>query len=154
VVPECIVRLCVAGHGVVRLVSPDDTRQPFPLRGDGQMTFPHQLGFHRLQLGRHLLLVRDPLDPEPPLPGRPGDVPESQERERLRLPLAPRLPHPGRVRPEPPQPGLAGVQFQGELREPAAQLPQELLSVVLVLEPDDEVVRLCRTPDYADGTAR
>jgi hypothetical protein len=33
------------------------------------------------------------------------------------------------------------VQLQGELREPAAQLSREPLSVVLVLEPDDEVIR-------------
>jgi hypothetical protein len=54
------------------------------------------------------------------------------------------------VRPELDQPGLAGVQFQAELREPSAQFLQEPLSVVLVLEPDDEVVRLCRVPDYAE----
>jgi hypothetical protein len=53
------------------------------------------------------------------------------------------------VRPELDQPGLLGVQFQAELREPAAQFLQEPLSVVLVLEADNEVVRLCRTPDYA-----
>jgi hypothetical protein len=92
------------------------------------MAAAHQLGFHRLQLGRHLLLVRDPLYPEPSLPGRPGDLPESQERERLRLPLAPRFPHPGRVRPGCDQPGLAGVQFQAEFREPSAQFPQEPLA--------------------------
>jgi hypothetical protein len=53
------------------------------------------------------------------------------------------------VRPELDQPGLVRVQFQAELREPAAQLRQEPFSVVLVLEPDDEVIGLCRTPDYA-----
>jgi len=111
------------------------------------MAAAHQFGFHRLQLGRHLLLVRDPLDPEPSLPGRPGDVPESQERERLRLPLAPRFAQPGRVRPELDQPGLVGVQFQAELREPSAQFLQEPLRVVLVLEPDDEVVREPRDND-------
>ena len=48
---------------------------------------------------------------------------------------------PGGTPPELDQPGLIGVQFQPELREPAAQLVQEPLGVFPVLEPDDEVVR-------------
>jgi len=58
-----------------------------------------------------------------------------------------RLAQPGRVRPGLDQPGLAGVQFQAERREPSAQFLQEPLSVVLVLEPDDEVVREPRDHD-------
>ena len=65
---------------------------------------------------------------------------EPQERERLRFALAPRCPPPGGVPPELDQPGLTGVQFQAEPREPAAQLGQEPLGVLPVLEPDDEVV--------------
>jgi hypothetical protein len=77
-------------------------------------------------------------------------VREAQEIERLRLAEPAYLPVPGGVPPELDQPGLTGVQFQPELREPAVQLAQELVSVILVLEPDDEVVRLWRTLDYAD----
>src|ERR1019366_2596366 len=45
------------------------------------------------------------------------------------------------VPPELDQPRLARVQFQTELREPAAQLVQEPFRVFLILEPGDEVVR-------------
>ena len=75
---------------------------------------------------------------------------EAQERERLRFPLAPCRPVPGGTPPELDQPGLTGVQFQPEPGEPAAQLVPEPLGVLPVLEPDDEVVRLCRLRDYAD----
>src|SRR6266705_6053834 len=43
--------------------------------------------------------------------------------------------------PELDQPGLAGVQLQPELREPAAKLCQEPLGVLPVLEPDSEIIR-------------
>jgi hypothetical protein len=43
------------------------------------------------------------------------------------------------------------VQLQPELREPAAKLIPEQLSVLPVLEPGDEIVGLCGLPDYADG---
>jgi 5-formyltetrahydrofolate cyclo-ligase len=42
------------------------------------------------------------------------------------------------------------VQFQPEPGEPAAQLVPEPLGVLPVPGPDDEVVRLCRGPGYAD----
>jgi hypothetical protein len=42
------------------------------------------------------------------------------------------------------------MQLQPELREPLAKLCQEPLRILLILEPINEVVRLCRPPDYAD----
>jgi hypothetical protein len=42
--------------------------------------------------------------------------------------------------PELDQPGLIRVQLQPELREPAAKLVPEPLSVFPVLEPDGEIV--------------
>src|SRR5208283_2371971 len=54
--------------------------------------------------------------------------------------LTPGCPVPGGMPPELDQPGLIRVQFQPELREPAAQPGQEQLSVLPVLEPDDEIV--------------
>jgi hypothetical protein len=77
-------------------------------------------------------------------------VREAQEVERLRLAQAPCRPVAGGEPPELDQPGLTRVQLQPELREPPAQPGQEPLSVLLVLEPDDEVVRLCRAVDYAE----
>jgi hypothetical protein len=66
---------------------------------------------------------------------------EAEEIKRLRSPVAPRRPVAGGMPPELDQPGLAGVQFQAELREPAVKLFQEPLGVLPVLEPDDEVIR-------------
>ena len=55
--------------------------------------------------------------------------------------LSPRAcPVRGSEPPELDQPGLIRVQLQAELREPAAKLVQEPLSVLPVLEPDDEIV--------------
>jgi hypothetical protein len=102
------------------------------------------------QLRPHPFRDRDPLHPEPSAPGHRADVREAQEIERLRLAGPASFPVPGSVPPELDQPRLTGVQFQPELREPAAQLVQEPVSVIFVLEPDDEVVRLCGLPDYAD----
>src|SRR4029453_671764 len=65
---------------------------------------------------------------------------EAQEVERLRLALTPGCPVPGGMPPELDQPGLLRVQLQPELREPAAQPGPEPLSVLPVLEPDDEIV--------------
>jgi hypothetical protein len=76
-------------------------------------------------------------------------VREAGEVERLRSPVTPGCPVPGSVPPELDEPGLVRVQFQPELREPAAEFFQEPLGVIFVLEPDDEVIRLCRSLDYA-----
>jgi hypothetical protein len=81
-------------------------------------------------------------------------VGEAQEIERLRLAQAPRRPVRGGEPPELDQPGLARVQFQAELRQARAKNSKEPPRILLVLEPDDEVVSLCRGPDYADQVGR
>jgi len=91
------------------------------------------------QLRPHPFRDRDAPDPEVPAPGRHADVREAQEAGRLRLARAPCLPVRGGSPPELDQPGLARVQFQPELREPLAELGEEPLSVLTLLEPDDEV---------------
>jgi len=118
-----------------------DGSQPSSLVGDGQVAAPPDLGFHLGQLGPCPFRVGFPPDSEPSAPRGRADVRESQERERLRFPLAPRRPVPDGIPPELDQPGLIRVQFQPEPGEPAAQLFPEPLGVVPVLEPDDEVVR-------------
>jgi hypothetical protein len=100
-----------------------------------------ELDFYLQQLRPHPFRDRDPLNPEPSAPRHRADVRETQEIERLRLAGPACLPVPGSVPPELDQPRLARVQFQTELREPAAQLVQEPFRVFLILEPGDEVVR-------------
>jgi hypothetical protein len=47
----------------------------------------------------------------------------------------------GSVPPELNQPGLTGMQFQPELREPLTKLRKEPLRILLMLETRDKVVR-------------
>jgi hypothetical protein len=94
------------------------------------MHAPRELDFDHFQLRPHPFRDRDPLHPEPPAPRRRADVREAQETGRLRLAGPACLPVPGGMPPELDQPRLARVQFQPGLREPAAQLVQEPLSVI------------------------
>jgi hypothetical protein len=68
-------------------------------------------------------------------------VREAEKGERLRLAKTPRLPIPGGEPPELDQPCLLGIQLQAELRDPAAKISKEPLSVIPVLEARHEVVR-------------
>ena len=121
-VTESLYCLGVAGHGVVRHVPAHHAGQPAALLRNGQMHALHELVFDLFQLRPHPFRDRDPLDPEPPAPGRRADVREAQEIERLRLAQAACPPVPGGVPPELDQPRLVRVQLESELREPAAQL--------------------------------
>ncbi|WP_223838652.1 group II intron maturase-specific domain-containing protein [Saccharopolyspora pogona] len=64
---------------------------------------------------------------------------EAEEVERLGFPEPPRRSPPGGVPPELDQPGLVGMQFQPELREPLAEIGKEPLRVLLILEASGEV---------------
>jgi hypothetical protein len=75
---------------------------------------------------------------------------EAQEGEGLRLAVPTRRTVAGGEPPEPDEARLVGVQLQGELRETLAEVAEEPLCVIFVLEPGDEVVGLCRGPDYAE----
>ena len=75
---------------------------------------------------------------------------ETKEVERLRLPPTPRLSPPSGMPPELDQPGLIGMKFQPELREPLAKISPEPLRILLMLETNSEIVGLCRPWDYAD----
>src|SRR6266540_2946970 len=92
---------------------------------------PHALVLELMQLGPHPFRDRDTAKPETPAPGLPADVRKSQEIERLRLAQPARLPPPGGGPPEFDQTRLAGMQFQGELREPLAKVHQEPFRVIL-----------------------
>jgi hypothetical protein len=77
---------------------------------------------------------------EPPAPVLRADVREAQERERLGLAEPPLLSPLGGEPAELDQARLPGRQLQVELREPVAQLGEEPLGVVAVLEPHHEVI--------------
>ena len=125
---EGVDRVDVAGHGVVGLVPAHHAGQPSPLLRDGLVPAPPSWSLTSFSLARirFEMVFRRTQKVRPRLR---ADVREAEERERLRLPGAPRLPVPGGEPPELDQPRLAGVQFQPEPREPLAQLGQELLGV-------------------------
>jgi hypothetical protein len=78
-------------------------------------------------------------------------VREAKEGEGLGLPEPTGRPVAGGEAPELDQPRLAGVQLQGELREAFAKVTEELFGITEVLEAHDEVISLCRCPDYAEA---
>ena len=72
---------------------------------------------------------------------------EAQKGERLRFPFSTFVPVlPGET-PEPDQPGLVFVQFQPILAQLFPQLLEELLRFVLVLEPNDGIIRVTDDDD-------
>ncbi len=72
---------------------------------------------------------------------------EAQKGERLRFPFSTFVPVlPGET-PEPDQPGLVFVQFQPILAQLFPQLFEELLRFVLVLEPNDGIIRVADDDD-------
>jgi len=76
-------------------------------------------------------------------------VREAEKAERLRLAEPARLAIPRGEPPEFDQPRLLGIQFQVELREPAAKISPEPLGVLPMLEPHHEVISETRDHDVA-----
>src|SRR5664279_2275105 len=102
-------RRAVARHGIVGAVTPHHTGQPSALLREGLMPASLEFILDLSQLRPHPFRDRQPPHPEPPVPHRRANVRESEEVERLRFPLAPRLPIPGGEPPEFDQPRLVGV---------------------------------------------
>ena len=113
--------------------------KPPPLLWDRLVPTSHELVLDLSELRPHPLRDGDALELETPVPRLPTDVREPKKVERLRLPEATCRPTCGREPAELDQARLVGVQFQTELREPLAQVGEELLRVTLLLEPGDKV---------------
>jgi hypothetical protein len=104
-----------------------------------------QLGQLQSAAFRH----RDSLDLELPLPGLPTHVGEAKEVESLGLTLVPVLSVLRRKATELDQTGLLRVELERELRESFAKLVQAPIGFRLVLEADDEVIRIADDDDIA-----
>ncbi len=133
--PECLNRPAVAWHGVIGEVSSQHACQPSALFGDGHMPAALELVIDRGQLSPHPFSDRNAPEPELPAPALPADVREAQESERLGLPEPACRPGSGGEPPELDEARLAGMQLQGELREPLTKIDEELPGVSLMLEP-------------------
>jgi hypothetical protein len=113
------------------------------------MPTPPDLGLDRGQLCPHLLLARDPLELEPPVPRLRAHVRETEKLERLRLPVAAPGSVLGGAPPELDQPRLLRMQLQPELREPVAQISQKLLGVLTMLKARHVVIGEPRKDDIS-----
>jgi hypothetical protein len=143
-------RIDIAGHGVVREVTSHHACKPRTLRGDGLVPAKLELVIDRSELRPHPLRNRDAPEPEAPVPRLSAKMREAEKIDRLR-PAEPTCRSPsGSVPPEFDQPRLVRMQLQVELREPLAKVGEKPLRIGLLLEAHDEVVGLCRPPDYAD----
>ena len=125
----------VHGHAVVANVTSDDRAQIGTLLRNGQMHASLELGFHLPQLRLQSLAHRLPQDGETASPCLALAVRKSKEVERRRLGLVLAC-----ETAERNQSGLLRMQFQSELGEPLAQLGQEPLGLLTMLETHDEII--------------
>src|SRR5262245_6368080 len=132
----------VQGHTIVLVVASQNRAYPFTL-------FP-QVGMHAspkfllqfIQLRLHSLPHRLAIYRKPALPCLTADVREAKKVEGLRFALAPLPPVARCVPSKLDQSSLSFMQLQVEFAHPLAQFPLEPFSVLLMLEADNEVVRV------------
>ncbi len=141
----------VHGHAVVAHVTRDDRPQVGPLLRDGMVHTEPKLGLHRLQFRLPPLAHRLATHRELPLPGRGTAVRETQEVEGLGLPQATPATVLRRKAAELEQARLVGVQFQAEASQALAQVRQEPLGFVPILESHHEIVGETHHDDLTAG---
>src|SRR5438093_1073043 len=129
----------VHGHAVIA-VTENDRSQIGALLRDGTMQASAQLDFDLLQLGLPPRTHRLPQHREATRSLPRAAVREAEEVEGLGLPVAPPSPILVRELAKLDEARLAGMQLQSEPAEPLAQLGQEPLGVLAMLEPHNEVV--------------
>ena len=138
---EDVQTIHVARHRVVVEPTLHNRAQPLPELWDWYVPPMPKLRLQRLELGRKTFADCLALDDESAgLPGRPTEMGEPEEVERLRLALASPLPLVGCVTPELNQARLVRVELQPE--RPHAVLPflEEPLRVCPMLESHDDVI--------------
>src|SRR5437773_1349312 len=138
--PEGADAAPVHGNPVVPHVTPNDRAQIGSYRRDGLVQTPPKLELHHLQLRLPPHAHRLPQHRELPLPRLSAAVREAEKVEALGSPAAPASPVGRREAAELDEARLVGMQRQPELREPLAQLGEELLGLLPMLESHDEVV--------------
>src|SRR5207247_10941036 len=139
--PEGADAAPVHGNPVVPHVTPNDRAQIGSYRRDGLGQTPPKLELHHLQLRLPPHAHRLPQHRELPLPRLSAAVREAEKVEALGSPAAPASPVGRREAAELDEARLVGMQRQPELREPLAQLGEELLGLLPMLESHDEQSR-------------
>jgi hypothetical protein len=115
--------------------------QIFRLLANGPVPASSQLFFHCPQLRLHPFAHRPSQHHEASrLPGLPAAVRESKEVEGLGLSLSSPIAIADGEPTKLDQSGLFRVQLQAELGKALLELHEELLALVAMLEPNDEVI--------------
>src|SRR5439155_12215942 len=138
--PEGADAAPVQGYPVVPHVAPHDRAQISSHRRDGLVQAPPKLDLHRPQLRLPSRAHRLPQHRELPLPRLPAAVREAEKVEGLGSPVASAPPTGRRKAAELDEARLVGMQRQPEPREALAQLSEELLGLLPMLESHDEVI--------------
>src|SRR3954469_11974372 len=150
--PEGSECLDVGRHRVVDEVAGDDLLQPVPLFRDRLVQSSPHLLLDLLELRHHAVAAGFPVDPEVAPSRGAADEGETQESEGFRLAEAAPLAVAGRIAAELDQPGLLRVERQCELLKPVAHHIEEPTGVGLVLETDDDIIRVAHN-DHVTGRA-
>jgi hypothetical protein len=132
----------VSGHGVVIEPALDDLAKPAACALYVRMQATQQLRFDLLQLGSHLLGNRCAFDGKRAFPRLATDVGEAEKVERFRFTLTPLGSAFGRIATELDQAGFLRVELQSEFEKPVPEFSETAFRVVLLLEPDDEIIRV------------
>ncbi len=143
-------RSVIHGNAVIAKMSPNHRLQPLSHRRNRVVPAMPKLGFDLAQLRLQPLPHRLPKDREPPVaPLLPAEVRKAEEAEGLRLAPTATPAVFGRERPGLQQAGLVGMQFQLELAESFRQIGPEPLGIRLLLESNDEVIRIAHDDHVA-----
>src|SRR3954453_18705255 len=149
--PEGSECLDVGRHRVVGEVAGDDLLQPVPLFRDRLVQSPPHLLLDLLELCRHAVAAGFPVDPEVAPSRGAAEEGETQESEGFRLAEAAPLAVARRISSELDQPGLLRVERQCELLKPVAPHIEEPTGVGLVLEADDDIIRVAHNDHVTGG---
>src|SRR4029450_7740984 len=132
----------VKGHTIVLVVSPQHRAYPFALFPQVGMHASLKLLLQFFQLRLHPLPHRLAKHREGPPSRLPADMREPKKVEGLRFALASSLPVARRMPSKLDQASLSLMPLQLHFAPPFAQLPLEPVSVLSMLEADNEVVRI------------
>src|SRR5918995_4780179 len=149
--PESYECLDVGRHRVISEIAGDDLLQPLPLFRDRLVQSSSQLLLDLLEFGHPPVPAGFPMDQEVSPSRGAADEGETQESEGFRLAEAAPLAVARRIAAELDQPGLLRVERQRELLKPVAHHVEEPTGVSLVLEADDDIIRVAHNDHVAGG---
>src|SRR5262249_7691038 len=127
--------------------------QPFPLFGDRLVPASLQLLLHLLELRPYAVAPGLPVDQECALARFSADEREPKEHERLRFAEPALLAVHGRGAAELDQAGLLRMEQQCKRLKPRPHRIEEVTSVVLLLEADNQIVSVSHDDHVASGLA-